>query len=259
MIHRIEHLSDSVILHLGNCLDVLPTLGPVDHILCDPPYEDELHQGAAERRIIRSDGQEMYGDLGFAGINADRAAIASAIVKASAGWVLVFCLAEGVRAWRDVLQPAGAKWDTTLFWVKPDASPRFNGQGAARGAECAVTAWCGKGYRSWNGGGRRGVFTHCVNTDRQGDHPTEKPVSLMVELVGLYSNLGQTICDPFMGSGSTGVAAVKTGRRFIGIEMNERWFDLSCRRIEAALKAPGKYKRQRAAEGQHLLSFGEPA
>jgi site-specific DNA-methyltransferase (adenine-specific) len=201
----------------------------------------------------------MYGDLGFAGINADRAAIASAIVKASAGWVLVFCLAEGVRAWRDVLQPAGAKWDTTLFWVKPDASPRFNGQGAARGAECAVTAWCGKGYRSWNGGGRRGVFTHCVNTDRQGDHPTEKPVSLMVELVGLYSNLGQTICDPFMGSGSTGVAAVKTGRRFIGIEMNERWFDLSCRRIEAALKAPGKYKRQRAAEGQHLLSFGEPA
>lgn len=257
MTHRVEHLADDVTLHLGNCLELLPTLGSVDHIMCDPPYEDELHE--AMGRIQRNDGREMVQDLGFAGVNADRTAIASAIVAASTGWALVFCLAEGVRAWRDVLQPAGAKWDTTLFWVKPDASPRFNGQGAARGAECAVTAWCGTGYRSWNGGGRRGVFTHCVNTDRQGEHPTEKPVSLMVELVGLYSNPGQTICDPFMGSGSTGVAAVKTGRRFVGIEMNERWFDLSCRRIEAALKAPGKYKRQRHAEGQQLLSFGEPA
>lgn len=257
MSHRIEHLAEGVTLHLGNCLDVLPGLGSVDHVLCDPPYEDELH--GAIGRIQRTDGREMIQTLGFDGINADRAAIASAIVEASSGWALVFCLAEGVRAWRDVLQPAGAKWDTTLFWVKPDASPRFNGQGAARGAECAVTAWCGKGYRSWNGGGRRGVFTHCVNTDRQGEHPTEKPVSLMVELVGLYSNAGQTICDPFMGSGSTGVAAVKTGRRFIGIEMNERWFDLSCRRIEAALRAPGKYKRQRPTEGQHLLSFGDIA
>lgn len=254
---RIEQISDDITLHFGNCLEVLPTLGPVDHIMCDPPYEDELHE--AMGRIQRNDGREMVQDLGFAGINADRSAIASAIVKASSGWALVFCLAEGGRAWRDVLQPAGAKWDTTLFWIKPDASPRFNGQGAARGAECAVTAWCGTGYRSWNGGGRRGVFTHCVNTDRQGEHPTEKPVSLMVELVGLYSNPGQTICDPFMGSGSTGVAAAKTGRRFVGIEMNERWFDLSCRRIEAALKSSGKYKRQRHAEGQQSLLFGESA
>lgn len=254
---RKEQIAEGITLYLGNCLDVLPTLGPVDHVMCDPPYEDELHE--AMGRIQRTDGREMVQDLGFAGINADRAAIAAAIVGASTGWALVFCLAEGVRAWRDVLQPAGAKWDTTLFWVKPDASPRFNGQGAARGAECAVTAWCGKGYRRWNGGGRRGVFTHCVNQDRQGEHPTEKPVSLMVELVALYSDLGQTVCDPFMGSGSTGVAAVKTGRRFIDIEMNERWFDLSCRRIEAALRAPGKYKRQRPAEGQHLLAFGESA
>lgn len=256
---RVEHLAEGVTLYLGNCLEVLPTVGSIDHIIGDPPYEDELHQGASAQRIIRSDGRAMYGDLGFSGINADRSAIASAVVEASSGWAILFCLAEGVRAWRDVLQPAGAKWDTTLFWVKPDASPRFNGQGAARGAECAVTAWCGTGHRRWNGGGKRGVFTHCVNQDRQGEHPTEKPVPLMVELVELYSDAGQTICDPFMGSGSTGVACVRTGRRFVGIEMNPRWFDLSCRRIEAALKAPGKYKRQRIAADQHLLSFGESA
>jgi site-specific DNA-methyltransferase (adenine-specific) len=58
----------------------------------------------------------------------------------------------------------------------------------------------------------------------------------MRELVGLFSNQGQTICDPFMGSGTTGVAAVRMGRSFIGIEQNETHFDLACERIEAAMK-----------------------
>lgn len=255
---RVEHIANGITMHLGDCLEVLPTLGSVSHVISDPPYEDELHVGAAEQRIIRSDGREMYGDLGFTGINASRDAVAAACVNASDGWSILFTLAEGVRAWRDSLQAAKAKYDTTLFWVKPDASPRFNGQGAARGAECMVTAWCGRGYRSWNGGGRRGVFTHLCNVDRQGEHPTEKPVSLMVELVSLYTQPDDLVCDPFCGSGSTGVAAVKLGRRFVGIEQNVRWFDLSCRRLEAALRAPGRYRRQRHAEGQHHL-FGETA
>ncbi|MCE4223426.1 site-specific DNA-methyltransferase [Methylobacterium sp. C25] len=255
---RTEQIADGITLHLGDCLDILPTLGSVAHIFSDPPYEDELHEGAKERRIVRSDGRAMYGDLGFVGINGTRDAVAAACVAASDGWCLLFTLAEGVRAWRDALQAAKAKYDTTLFWVKPDASPRFNGQGAARGAECMVTAWCGRGHRSWNGGGRRGVFTHLVNADRQGEHPTEKPVPLMVELVSLYSQPDQLICDPFMGSGTTGVAAVKTGRCFVGIEQDTRWFDLSCRRIEAALKAPGRFKRQQLCPDQSFL-FGESA
>jgi site-specific DNA-methyltransferase (adenine-specific) len=210
----------------------------VDHVISDPPYEDELHAGAKEQRITRADGRAMHGDLGFAGINAQRAEIAARVRQISSGWAILFTLAEGVRAWRDDLQTVGAKWDTTCFWVKPDASPRFNGQGPARGAECFVTAWCGPGYRRWNAGGKRGVYVHCVNTGRQGEHPTEKPVPLMMEILGDFTRPGETICDPFMGSGTTGVAAVNLGRKFIGIEQNERWFDLACRRIEAANKQP---------------------
>lgn len=191
----------------------------------------------------------MHGDLGFEGVNADRKAIASACVAASSGWLILFTLAEGVRAWRDDVQAVQAKYDTCLAWIKPDASPRFNGQGAARGFECAVTAWCGPGYRSWNGGGKRGVYTHLVNYGRQGEHPTEKPVPLMAEIIADFTMPGQTICDPFMGSGSTGIAAVRHGRKFIGIEQNERWFDLSCRRIVEVLKQgdifidPPKFKQ----------------
>ncbi len=232
---RVEHLSDSVTLYLGNCLDILPGLS-VDHTISDPPYEDELHK--AMGRIRRNDGREMVQDLGFDGVNTDRADIAAACVAASSGWVILFTLAEGVRAWRDDLQAAKAKWDTTCFWVKPDSSPRFNGQGPARAAECFVTCWAGTGYRRWNGGGKRGLYTHCVNTGRQGEHPTEKPVPLMVEIVGDFTQPGETICDPFMGSGTTGVACVRLGRSFIGIEQDPKWFDLSCRRIADELRRP---------------------
>jgi site-specific DNA-methyltransferase (adenine-specific) len=240
---RKEVLSDDATMWLGDSLDILPSISVVDHIIGDPPYEDELHS-AFGTKIQRNDGAHlqrsvnMLKPIEFGGVNADRDELAKACVAASSGWVILFTLAEGVRAWRDVLQACGAKWDTTLFWIKPDASPRFNGQGAARGAECAITCWAGKGYRSWNGGGKRGVYTHCVNTGRQGEHPTEKPVPLMAELIRDFTQPGQIICDPFCGSGTTGVACVNLGRKFIGIEKDPKWFDLSCRRISQALSQP---------------------
>ena len=235
---RVETIGNARLI-LGDMLEVMPTLDGVDHIISDPPYEEVLH-GAFGRKIRRKDGAHlprsvnMLKSLNFEGIDARRSDVARLCVEKSAGWVLLFTLAEGVRAWRDVIQEAGGKYDTCLAWVKPDSSPRFNGQGAARGFECAVTAWAGAGHRSWNGGGRRGVFTYNCNGDRPGGHPTEKPVRLMCELVGLYSNPGQSVADPFMGSGTTGVAAVQMGRKFIGIEREPKYVDIACRRIEDA-------------------------
>lgn len=247
---RVEKIGDCT-LYLGDCMEIIPSLDGVDHIITDPPYEDELH--AAMGRIKRTDGQKMVDTLGFEGINASREQVAGMMARLSKGWAIVFCLAEGVRAWRDCLQAADAKWDTTLAWIKPDASPRFNGQGAARGFECAVTAWCGKGHRKWNGGGRRGVFTYPVNSNRQGEHPTEKPLPLMLDLVSLYSDAGQTICDPYLGSGTTGVAALKRGRKFIGIERDPRWFDLACRRIEMAFNEPDMFVERAPAPVQETF------
>jgi site-specific DNA-methyltransferase (adenine-specific) len=250
-VSRVERIG-SATLYLGDCREILPQIGHVDHVISDPPYEDELHN--AMGRIRRNDGRKMLQDLGFAGVNAQRADIAKAVCDASSGWVILFTLAEGVRAWRDDMQAVGAKWDTTLAWIKPDASPRFNGQGAARGFECAVTAWCGKGHRSWNGGGRRGVFTYCCNTEREGVHPTEKPVRLMSELVSLYTQPGQIVVDPFMGSGTTGVGCAKHGRSFVGIEIEPRYFDIACRRIEAAQRQSDLFIKQPAAAFRGAIS-----
>lgn len=246
-------------LILGDCRDALPHI-QADHIFTDPPYEDELHKAMGKLARIRSDGVEGCDDLGFEGINSIREDISRLMVSSSNGWLLAFTLAEGVRAWRDEIQKFGGKWDTTCVWVKPDATPRMNGQGPARGFENFVLAWCGSGYRGWNRGGKRGIYTHCANpsgrvSHKDGGHPTEKPLSLMAELVSDFTKAGQTILDPFMGSGTTGVACVSLGRSFIGIEKDRKWFDLSCRRIEEAYKQPRLFDDPVAKKEQGKLEL----
>lgn len=256
---RKEIIGDAI-LYCADFRDVLDDIGQVDHVITDAPYEDELHNAVG--KIRRNDGKQMPTEFRFEGVNAGREEYARLLVEKSSGWLLIFTLAEGVRAWRDDIQAAGGKYDTCLAWVKPDASPRFNGQGPARGFECAVTAWCGKGYRSWNAGGKRGVYTHLVNgPTRHGIHDTEKPLSLMAELVADFTNPGDVIFDPFAGSGTTGVGALAGGRKFIGVEKDERYFNVMCERIsEAALHIPlftetisnKARKKQEAADAERL-------
>jgi DNA modification methylase len=189
------------------------------------------------QRRIRIDGHANPPPVDFTSIEEIRDFAASEIVRLSGGWALIFCTPEGVRAWRDALEASAAKYKRACVWVKPDSAPQFNGQGPAMGAEMFVTAWCGSGHSRWNGGGRRNVFVHsCQPPDRTGLHPTEKPLGLMKELVGLFSDGSDLVLDPFMGSGTTGVACAASGRRFIGVEKDLKYFDLACRRIEEATK-----------------------
>jgi site-specific DNA-methyltransferase (adenine-specific) len=227
-----------------------------------------LHESRA--RFKRTDGRSAPQALGFDGINAIRADAARLIVKGAKRWALIFSLAEGVMAWRDELQAARARYHLCLVWVKPDSMPRMNGQGPARGFETIVTAWCGPGYKRWNGGGKRGTYKtddqpdpvyECKVNPRdrvKGRHPTEKPLKLMTALVSDFTNPGETILDPFMGSGSTGVACVQLGRRFIGIERDEKHFATARERIAAALAEPSLFKALIAEMKQSRL-FGGPA
>ena len=220
----------------GDCLEVMPGLGVVDHIMADPPYEQSLHdaKNSASRRIRTNGGPKIQG-LGFAGIDGIREEFANLAGRACAGWFMAFCTIEGVARWADVINPSPVKYKRACIWVKPDSTPQLNGQGPAQGAECFVTAWCGPGYAKWNGGGKRGVYTHMTNPPgRHGGHPTEKPVRLMSELITDFTMPGDTILDPFMGSGTTGVACVNLGRSFIGIELDPDYFDIAVKRIEDA-------------------------
>jgi site-specific DNA-methyltransferase (adenine-specific) len=250
-------LSPFTLIHDDSLL-VLPSLDDRDHleegvrvhVITDPPYEDHMHaakagargpsaheRGGKTSRRIRTDGHANPPPVDFASVTDIRFDAAKLMAAASTGWLLAFCTPEGVAPWRDAIEAAGAKYKRACVWVKPDSAPQFNGQGPAMGAEMFVAAWCGPGFASWNGGGRRGVFTHnCQPSDRTGEHPTEKPIALMMELVALFTNPGDVVVDPFMGSGSTGVAAVRLGRRFIGIEKDAKYFALAQRRIIEAQK-----------------------
>ena len=127
-----------------------------------------------------------------------------------------------------------------MVWFKPDSSPQLSGDRPAQGYESIAASWCGTGGSKWNGGGKRGVFIYgkhdsgCGHGGAPNEHPTQKPISLMSDLVALFTNPGQTVIDPFMGSGSTGVACVRLGRHFVGIESDQRFFDIARRRIEDA-------------------------
>jgi len=232
---RIEHIGDAT-LYLGDCREILPTLGKVDAVISDPPYEADAHR--KDRLITGKNRGVIASAFSFGAIDDIRGEVAAKMVAACDGWMLVFCMAEGVAPWRDCIEAAEAKYKRAMVWIKPDAMPQFNGQGPAAGFESIVAAWCGTGYSRWNGGGRVGTFYHNKNSGGKHEHETQKPVSLMGELVELFSWKGNSVLDPFMGSGTTGVACAKLGRKFIGIEIEPKYFDIACRRIEAAYKQP---------------------
>ena len=226
-------------LYCGSCEDVLPTLQPVDCVITDPPYESDAH--TLQRRVLRETigkNKRLVSSepLPFTSIDAElRTSVSQHIGLLSRGWVLVFCQVEGVLPWKDALEAAGAKYKRTMVWVKPDAMPQFSGDRPGIGYESIVAAWCASGRSKWNGGGRTGVFTFNKNDGKgKAPHPTTKPRPLMSELVRLFSNEGDTILDPFMGSGTTGVAAVGLERKFIGIELDPTYFDIACQRLEDA-------------------------
>lgn len=227
-------------LHLGDWRDVLPADLRVNAVITDPPYEAEAH--GANRILGSGSTREMRERaLDFDAMTPElRDAVASRAAAICDGWFIAFCQAEAVAAWRQSSEAAGMKWRRAMVWVKPDSSPQLSGDRPAQGYESIATAWCGGGRSVWNGGGSRGVFTfgkHDAGSGhggRKNEHPTQKPVALMNELVHLFSNRDDIVLDPFMGSGSTGIACLQQGRRFVGVERSEHYFDLACRRIEAA-------------------------
>lgn len=252
-----ETIGDAT-LYLGDCLKIMPTLGKISHIISDPPYESNTHKNIGG--IRRNDGGRVTEKLDFESIDCIREAVISACAPICVGWTILFCTTEGVARWAHVINLSKLKYKRACAWIKPDAMPQMNGQGPANGMECFVAAWGGAGHARWNSGGKRGVYTHCVNgPSRHGEHPTEKPISLMAEIITDFTQSGDTILDPFMGSGTTGVACIQYGRKFIGIEQNERWFDIACKRIDAAVKQPRLFSEPIPKTKQSSLFDGEAA
>lgn len=253
----------------GDCLEIMPVLPDrcVAHVVTDPPYEAAAHTQQRRVKAASTDGtRSRWGGgwtdafavrpLSFAPISeAERRSAAAEFARLANRWVVTFCQVEAAMRWAECLTEAGASIRRVGVWVKPDAMPQFTGDRPGMGYESIVFAHA-KGRSRWNGGGRVGVFTHNKNGRDGGpnDHPTQKPLSLMLELVSLFTDPAEIVLDPFAGSGTTGVACLRLGRRFIGVEKDATYAQAAWDRLAA--ESRGQTLRQFRA-GQAVLPFAE--
>ena len=233
--------SGGITIYHGDCLEVLPQLEPVDHVITDPPYEAEAHTKG--RRVKRMDaavqdewawidtkGTPRYEKLDFGPMTPElRSAFSQEAGRLAKRWALVFSQAEGAHLWQKELSEAGLTRRRWCVWVKPGAQPQFSGDRPGVGYE-TILALHAKGRSRWNGHGRVGVFTHSKSRGKSG-HQTEKPLPLMRELISLFTDPEDVILDPFMGSGTTLRAAKDLGRKAIGVETEERWCEAAAQRL----------------------------
>lgn len=195
-------------LYLGDCLDVLPTLGRFDAVVTDPPYGlgDWNNRGTNAARPFDSDITQAWDKpISLDHISAMRLASKHQVI-----W--------GGNYFSDLLP----RTKQMFVWNKGIRGMHFN--------DCEI-AWCSQFREACR------VFDYSPSKQEPKRHPTQKPVQLMVWCIEKIPQ-ARTVLDPFMGSGTTGVACVKLGRSFTGIEIDEDYFDIACSRIEKAYAQP---------------------
>lgn len=230
---------DGWTLRLGDCLAGLRDLADksVDATIEDPPYSDHVEHGQAVSgtRVGRARQQVVRKQrigVGFM-TEADILSLCSHLVRVTRSWIVLFCAFEQVEQYKRAIESAGGRYVRACAWEKPDASPQFSGDRPATWGEAFVVAHAtADGPMRWNGGGKRGLYRAgvCRGHERS-EHPTQKPLSLMLELVEDFSNPGDLVLDSFAGSGTTGVACRQLGRSFLGWELNRDYFEIACRRL----------------------------
>ncbi len=186
-------------LYLGDCLEIMPMLGKVDAVVTDPPYGIGINK-SPRMSISRGFGDDVWDESPM-----DKEQLA-AILNVGTEHIIwggnFFDLfpSRSYLIW-DKLNPNLSFSDCELAWIDTNTVPRI-----------------------WK--------FRPMNMDGGKVHPTQKPIQLMEWCLGFIE--GQTILDPFMGSGTTGVACVNLGRKFIGIETEPQYFDIACKRIDQA-------------------------
>ncbi|MDE2021146.1 MAG: hypothetical protein KGJ13_12490 [Patescibacteria group bacterium] len=212
---RVEQFRDAT-LYLGDCQEILSNIEGIDAIVTDPPYGIKEAAGKNASRghlaVAKDYGNDEWDNIPIS----DDLMI---FIRTKAKYSIIF----GGNYYS---MPPTSCW---LVWDKLNGKNDF--------ADCEL-AWTNlkKAVRRlqfmWNGMLRE-------NKEPRGDHPTQKPMGVMVWCIQQLPENCTTICDPFMGSGTTGVSALRLGKKFVGIEKEIKYFDAACKRIENESKNDG--------------------
>jgi site-specific DNA-methyltransferase (adenine-specific) len=213
---RVEHLGDNVTLYCGDCREILPTLSGIDAVVTDPPYGiSVLKDGGGFFTGPNGQSAKFWGSIKGDDVEFDPSPLLAVAKK-----TVLF----GANHYANKL-PNSARW---LVWDKR------SGRNSNPLADCEM---------AWTNDTRPArLFSHlwigaCRESERgQHFHPTQKPTVVMEWVIEvMHIEAGETILDPYMGSGTTGVACVRRGNPFIGVEIDCKYFDAARKRIEQEL------------------------
>lgn len=203
-------------LYLGDCLEVMPTLEKVDAVIADVPYGINLAGGFSGSGGFSKPIQRRSYSGNWDNETPQKECF-DLMIDISNNAII-----WGGNYFTDKV-PQGSFW---LCWYKENTMPSFSD------AELAWTNINKKSVKLF-----KYVQNGCIAKEKDRFHPTQKPIQLMKWCIEqLPKDCTGTILDPFMGSGSTLVACAKTGRHDIGIEIDEEYFNIACRRVEDAYK-----------------------
>ncbi len=237
MIKTYDHAG--VQIYHGDCRELVIT-EPADLIITDPPFSAQTHKGARTNKGGAKGGsiQVTFEPLTFGQLSNHLTRLAEYVKT----WALLTC------DWKHTTEleqspPIGWEFVRSGVWVKPDGTPQMTGDRPGTGWESIAflhrTKPDGKPMKKrWNGGGRNSVFTHGVCRDAM--YPTQKPVALISEFVRLFSKPGDTILDPFCGSGTTLYAAKELHRKAIGCDVSAEACALAEKRLAQELLKIGE-------------------
>lgn len=227
MSFRREQIGDAT-LYMGDCRELLPLLPEVDAVVTDPPYGMDFQ---SNHRVVKHD----------AIANDDTADLLRWACSLDATHS-IYCFGR----WNNITDIPPPK--SILTWVKNNWSMGDLQHEHARQTEIVLF------YPGPNHDWPAGRPTDVLEAIRTGNnfHPTEKPVDLMERVVGFTRGL---VLDPFMGSGTTGVACAKLGRKFIGIEIEPKYFDIACKRIDEAYRQPRLFQDAPPKPKQEALAL----
>jgi len=212
-------------IYLGDCREILPQLEKVDLVLTDPPFATQTHNNAKSNRI-KGHGNKA---IDFSAIDfSDLEKIVQDLGSICSRWMVAFM---DFRHICKLEQNTPEPWEFMRFgvWVKTNPMPQISADRPANGWDGIAYLHNKSAKRTWKGGGSHGNWIGSVITD--GLHPTQKPIGFWQSSINRFSEEGETILDPFMGSGTTLVAAKNLGRKAIGIELEEKYCEIAVKRL----------------------------
>jgi site-specific DNA-methyltransferase (adenine-specific) len=229
---RVEHIAEGVTLYLGDCMELLSNLPSTAAVVSDPPYGISYKRGAGGRGGAHSSGNKFCNDVPIEGddrpFDPTQWLRFPEVVLFGADHFSMSLPHGRWLAWNKLgdKEPWDDFSDVEFAW--------HNKRGASR-----IFSHLWKGLAQKGAGVRR-------------EHPTQKPVELMEWCIGFVA--APIILDPYMGSGTTGVAAINLGRKFIGVEKVEKYFDIACRRtLQATRQADLFIEKPKPAKQEALL------